>query len=49
MRALADGARALWRNPGLVALVLAGNLAFALVLAVPFAVTLERDLVHTGA
>ena len=49
MRALADGARAVWRNPGLVALVLAGNLAFALVLAVPFALTLERDLVHTGA
>jgi len=49
MRALVDGSRSLLRNPGLVALVLAGNLGLALVLAVPFAATLERELAHTGA
>ena len=46
---LAAGFRSLRRNPGLVLLVLATNLALALVLAVPLAGQLERDLAHTGA
>jgi hypothetical protein len=46
---LAAGFRSLRRNPGLVLLVLATNLALALVLAVPLAVLLQRDLAHTGA
>ena len=49
MRALLDGFRSLWRNPGLVALVLAGNLGLALVLALPLSLVLERELAHTGA
>lgn len=49
MRALADGFRSLLRNYGLVLLVLASNLALALVLAVPFSSQLRADLVHTGA
>jgi hypothetical protein len=46
---LAAGFRSLGRNPGLVLLVLATNLALALVLAVPLAGQLERDLAHTGS
>jgi hypothetical protein len=46
---LASGFRSLRRNPGLVFLVLATNLAMALVLAIPFAERLEKDLAHTGA
>jgi hypothetical protein len=46
---LVAGFRSIRGNPGLVLLVLATNLALALVLAVPFADTLERDLAHTGA
>jgi hypothetical protein len=49
LSALRDGFRSLARNWGLVLLVLATNLAFALVLAVPFARQLDRDLAHTGA
>jgi len=49
MRALEDGFRSLLRNPGLIALVLAGNLGLALVGAVAFSVALERDLAHAGA
>ena len=49
MRALLDGFRSLWRNAGLVPLVLAGNLGLALVLALPFSLTLERELEHSGA
>lgn len=46
---LAAGFRSLGRNPGLVLLVLATNLALALLLAVPLAGQLERDLAHTGS
>jgi hypothetical protein len=46
---LAAGFRSLRRNPGLVLLGLATNLALALVLAVPLAGQLERDLARTGA
>jgi len=46
---LAAGFRSVRQNPGLVLLVLATNLALALVLAVPFADRVERDLAHTGA
>jgi hypothetical protein len=49
LSALRDGFRSLGRNWGLVLLVLAINLAFALVLAAPLAVQLDRDLAHTGA
>ena len=49
LSALRDGFRSLGRNWGLVLLVLATNLAFALALAVPFALQLDRDLAHTGA
>ena len=49
LRALAGGFRSLARNYGLVLLVLAGNLALALVLAVPFATVLKQDLSHTAA
>jgi len=49
MTALRDGFRALARNWGLVLLVLAVNLGLALVLALPLATQLERDLAHTGA
>jgi hypothetical protein len=49
LRALADGLRSLFRNYGLVLLVLASNLALALVLAVPFASALRTELAHTGA
>jgi hypothetical protein len=46
---LAAGFRSLRRNPGLVLLVLATNLGLALLVAVPLAARLERDLGHTGA
>jgi hypothetical protein len=49
MRALRDGFVSLARNWGLVLLVLAVNLGLALVLAVPLAAQLERDLAHTGS
>jgi hypothetical protein len=49
LRCLGDGFRSLARNYGLVLLVLAANLALALVLAVPFASELQKDLSHTGA
>ena len=49
LSALRDGFRALGRNWGLVLLVLAVNLVFALVLAVPLALQLDHDLAHTGA
>jgi uncharacterized protein with GYD domain len=47
--ALRDGFRALARNWGLVPLVLGVNLALALVLALPLAAQLEKDLAHSGA
>lgn len=49
MSALRTGFRSVGRNWGLVLLVLLGNLALALVLAVPLALQLDRDLVHRGA
>jgi len=49
LRSLGDGFRGLARNYGLVLVVLASNLALALVLAVPFAGVLRQDLAHTGA
>jgi hypothetical protein len=49
LASLAAGFRSLRRNPGLVVLVLGANLALALVLALPLASQLERDLAHTGA
>jgi hypothetical protein len=49
LRSLADGFRSLARNYGLVLLVLAANLGLALVLAVPLADALHRDLAHSGA
>jgi len=49
LSALRDGFRSLGRNWGLALLVLVVNLALALVLAVPLAAQLERDLAHTGA
>ena len=48
LSALRDGFRSVGRNWGLVLLVLTVNLALALVLAVPLATQLERDLAHTG-
>jgi hypothetical protein len=47
--ALGAGFRSLARNWGLVALVLLANLGFALVLAVPLSLQLERDLAGRGA
>ncbi len=49
LRSLREGFGNLARSYGLVPLVLAANLAFALVLAVPFALQVERDLAGTGA
>ena len=49
LRPLGDGFRGLARNHGLVLVVLASNLALALVLAVPFAGMLRQDLAHTGS
>ena len=46
---LSAGFRSLRRNPGLVLLVLATNLALALVVAVPLASRLEASLAHAGA
>jgi hypothetical protein len=47
--ALGAGFRSVGRNGGLVLLVLLANLAFALVLAVPLSLQLERDLANRGA
>ena len=49
MSSLGAGFRSLGRNWGLVALVLAANAAFALVVAVPLAIQLEGDLAGRGA
>jgi hypothetical protein len=49
LTALREGLRSVGRNWGLVPLVLLGNLAFALVLAVPLSLQLEGDLAHRGA
>ena len=49
LSSLASGFRSLARNWGLVALVLLANLAFALALAVPLSMRLERDLAGRGA
>ena len=49
LRSLRDGCRSLGLNWGLVVLVLATNLAMALVLAVPLALQLDKDLAHRGA
>jgi hypothetical protein len=46
---LSSGFRSLRRNAGLVLLVLGTNLVFALLLAVPLAGVLEKELAHTGA
>ncbi len=46
---LRDGFRNVARHYGLVLLVLATNLGLALLLAVPFAFLLERDLAHSRA
>lgn len=46
---LRDGFRNVARHYGLVLLVLATNVGLALLLAVPFAFLVERDLAHTGA
>jgi hypothetical protein len=49
LSSLASGFRSLARNWGLVVLVLLANLAFALALAVPLSMRLERDLAGRGA
>ena len=49
LSALRDGFSSVVRNWGLVLVVLGTNLVLALVLAVPLALQLERDLAHTGA
>lgn len=49
MRALAEGWGAVRRNPGLAAFLLAVNIGVAAVLAVPFAITVERSLKNKGA
>lgn len=49
LHSLRAGFRALGRNWGLVVLVLLANLALALLLAVPLALELEKDLAHRGA
>jgi hypothetical protein len=49
LRALRDGFGGVGRNWGLVVLVLGVNLGLALVLAIPLASQLERDLAHNGA
>ena len=49
LTALRAGFRSVGRNWGLVLLVLLGNLAFALVLAVPLSFQLEGDLANRGA
>ncbi len=47
--ALGEGFAAVWRNRGLAVLVLLVSLGLAALLAAPLAVSLERDLEHTGA
>jgi hypothetical protein len=47
--ALGHGFAAVWRNRGLAVLVLLVSLGFAALLAAPLAVSLDRDLEHTGA
>jgi hypothetical protein len=49
LRSLREGCRSVGLNWGLVVLVLATNLAMALVLAVPLALQLDKDLAHRGA
>jgi hypothetical protein len=49
LTALGAGFHSVGRNWGLILLVLLGNLAFALVLAVPLALQLEGDLANRGA
>jgi hypothetical protein len=49
LRALREGFGAVGRNGGLVVLVLATNLTLALVVAVPLALQLEKDLARTGS
>lgn len=49
LRSLREGARSVGYGWGLVLLVLGTNLAAALVLAAPLALSLERDLSHRGA
>jgi hypothetical protein len=49
LTSLGTGFRSLARNWGLVALVLLSNLGFALVLAAPLALQLDRDLAARGA
>jgi hypothetical protein len=49
LRSLRDGFGSVTRHFGLVLLVLATNVGLALLVAVPFAVLVERDLAHTGA
>jgi hypothetical protein len=49
LTSLRDGCRSLGLNWGLIVLVLVTNLAFALVLAVPLAFQLERELENRGA
>ena len=49
LRSLRDGARSLGLNWGLIVLVLASNLGFALLLAVPLALELEAELANRGA
>jgi len=49
LSALGAGFRSLARNWGLVVLVLLANVAFALVLAVPLSLQLERNLASRGA
>jgi hypothetical protein len=49
LTSLRDGGRSLGLNWGLIVLVLVTNLAFALVLAVPLAFQLERELENRGA
>jgi hypothetical protein len=48
LTSLRDGCRSLGLNWGLIVLVLVTNLAFALVLAVPLAFQLERELENRG-
>src|SRR5262245_52880113 len=49
LRSLREGAHSVRHGFGLVLLVLATNLAAALVLAAPLALSLERELEHRGA
>lgn len=49
LRSLRDGCRSLGHNWGLVVLVLASNLGFALLVAVPLSFQLEAELENRGA